>query len=125
MSKPAIYPDDLAELCKSSVGKKYQPSNGTEGEYFFAAWCIKCAKFDFDEGCEIHGKTTIYSPDDEEYPQEWQYGKDGQPECTAFATKQPPDRDTKTNDIFKSKIQDGIASDELDKKINQAPGFEA
>ncbi len=25
-------------------GDKYQPSNGTEGECFFAAWCYHCAR---------------------------------------------------------------------------------
>ena len=35
----AIYTDTLARLLVKRAGEKYRPSNGTEGECFFAAWC--------------------------------------------------------------------------------------
>ena len=91
-----IHPDGLAELNKANAGQKYQPSNGTEGECFFAAWCSKCQRdksmregCDFDECdenecCNIIANTMAFSVDDPEYPVEWQYGEDGQPCCTAF-----------------------------------------
>lgn len=95
--KQAIYPAKLAEmLAKSSSGKKYRPSNGTEGEIFFEGWCRQCQndkamregcdldECDDNERCDIIAKTFAYDTEDAEYPIEWQYGKDGQPCCTAF-----------------------------------------
>lgn len=87
------------------AGEKYRPSNCTEGDCFFAAWCSKCARdnllredtafeqcLDGDEGdlCEIIGKTFEHDVSDPVYPVEWQYGKDGQPCCTAFILKGEP-----------------------------------
>lgn len=43
MGKPhGIHPDELAAM--HTPGEKYQPSNGTEGECFFDAWCRQCAR---------------------------------------------------------------------------------
>lgn len=95
MSQP-IYPVSLANLHMKNAGKKYRPSNGTEGEIFFDAWCRQCQRdksmregVDIDEcddteRCDIIANTFAYDVEDAEYPVEWQYGKDGQPCCTAF-----------------------------------------
>lgn len=90
MTNPrAIFPDGLAELCKKSAGQSYRPSNGTEGEYFSAAFCAQCkAGTGFhDENaalCDIAMSSMAFGKDDPEYPKEWIYGEDGQPKCTAF-----------------------------------------
>lgn len=91
-----IYPPSLADSMKSHAGEKYRPSNGTEGDIFFAGWRQKCARdkamsegadideCDDNERCDIIGKTMAFDTDEEGYPSEWQYGADGQPCCTAF-----------------------------------------
>lgn len=91
-----IYPASFAELTAERAGEKYRPSNGNEGMIFFAAWCHRCTRdkamregIDFDECddselCKIIANTFAYDVTDAEYPIEWQYGKDGQPCCTAF-----------------------------------------
>lgn len=112
----AIYPVTLADRLKARVGEKYQPSNGTEGLYFFEAWCMRCARdksmsegkdYDLcteDETCSIIANTMAYKPEDDEYPKEWQYDKDGQPCCMAFvlAGNAIPQRDDLTVDMFGS-----------------------
>lgn len=92
-----IFPAGLASMfAASSVGKKFRPSNGTEGELFIAAWCHNCKKDSFanescdsehchdQETCQIIGDTMLFDVEDEGYPSEWTYGTDGQPRCTAF-----------------------------------------
>lgn len=81
-----IYPDDLASRLKDRVGKKYRPSNGTEGDIFMDAWCGRCRHDDYDGGkyCPIIGRTMAHEINEADYPTEWQYGDDGQPKCTAF-----------------------------------------
>ena len=71
------------------VGEKYRPANGAEGEMFMEEFCFKCSKDNYDgedpdTGCPLIVRTFALSVDDENYPQEWQYGEDGQPKCTAF-----------------------------------------
>jgi len=97
-----IYPDDFAHMLMERAGQPYQPSNGTEGEFFFAAWCSECARdksmregsaiedCDDNERCDIIGLSMAFRPGDDEYPKEWQYGKDGQPCCTAFVPAGQP-----------------------------------
>ena len=91
MSDRGIYPDDLAERLQARAGKKYRPSNGTEGNIFQHNWCQDCkhdaafrADPDRGEGCVIIAKALTFDIEDAEYPNEWQYGDDGQPRCTAF-----------------------------------------
>lgn len=113
----AIYPDDFAEMLKHRAGEKYQPSNGTEGEFFFSAWCRHCQRdkamrdgVDYDECddneiCLIPAATMAFNVEDEEYPKEWQYGKDGQPCCTAFVPEGetiPEKRCELTVDMFET-----------------------
>lgn len=65
----------------------YQPSNGSEGEWFHSRWCYKCAKFPHSmtaqKQCMIVCRTQIYKTEDKEYPREWRYVNDV-PTCTAF-----------------------------------------
>ena len=111
----AIYPQSLAEILKHRAGDKYRPSNGTEGECFFAAWCRNCQRdkamregvdieeCDDNERCDIIANTFAYDVEDQEYPVEWQYGKDGQPRCTAFVPAGDPiptPRCAHTQDLF-------------------------
>lgn len=69
--------------------RKYRPSNGTEGESFIGRWCARCTK-DANQDCEILGATMMFDVDDDEYPAEWQYGRNGHPKCTAFESKAKP-----------------------------------
>lgn len=115
--KRTIFPIRLAESLKASAGQKYQPSNGTEGEFFFSAWCAHCARdksmsdgkdidaCEDDETCEIIGATMCFNVEDQEYPKEWVYGLDGQPMCSAFVPfgDKPVFRDPLTIDMFEVK----------------------
>jgi len=76
--------------------KKYQPSSGTEGDIFMAAFCEKCKKMDFQdddaEPCPILGLTMmLQSIEHEDYPEEWRYNADGKPTCTAFVHEDSDD----------------------------------
>lgn len=91
----------------------YRPSNGTEGECFFEAWCRFCARdkamsegknydeCDDNEVCQIIADTFAYDVDDPKYPKEWIVKSDG-PTCTAFiqAGQPIPLRDELTIDMF-------------------------
>jgi hypothetical protein len=96
----------------------YQPSNGTEGECFFNAWCCQCARdvsmnsgkpideCDDNEKCALITNSMAFNPGDAEYPQEWQYDKDGVPCCTAFVPVGQPipkPRCERTLDMFEEK----------------------
>lgn len=71
-----------------SKNRKYQPSNGTEGEYFTDQFCMQCIHCDPDpEGdkqCDILCATLCYNVKDPEYPEEWIYDKEDNPTCTAW-----------------------------------------
>lgn len=110
-----IHPATLADMNAPNAGKKYRPNNGTEGECFFNAWCCKCQRdksmregidldeCDDNERCDIIANTFCYDVDEPEYPVEWQYGKDGQPCCTAFVPDGEPiptPRCAHTPDLF-------------------------
>lgn len=85
-----------AALNFERAGQPYQPSSGTEGEFFFEAWCRRCARdramregdeleeCDDNEVCGLIALSMAFKPGDAEYPAEWQYDKKGQPCCTAF-----------------------------------------
>lgn len=111
-----IYQKDWADMNVDRAGAKYQPSNGTEGMIFIDAWCRNCARdkslsegapieeCDDDQLCKIVGMTmACSSTDDPRYPEEWAYGKDGQPRCHAFVEAgQPiPAVDEHTVDMFR------------------------
>lgn len=104
MSKPAIYSESAAELYRRDAGEKYQPSNGTEGEIFMAAWCYRCARWN-EDGCDIAAATMFYDVDEPGYPEEWRIGEDGQPECTAYGSKYAkpaPAKDERQADLFEA-----------------------
>lgn len=116
--RQAIYPPSMADMMKARAGEKYQPSNGTEGDSFFWAWCRHCQRdkamhegVDFDdcddnELCGIIADTMAFNVEDEKYPKEWRYGKDGQPCCTAFVPAGDPilpPRCDRTVDMFEVK----------------------
>jgi len=71
--------------------KKYQPSSGSEGEYFMSCFCEKCIheKYihttnDNDKKCDIWTRSMVYDINEKEYPIEWTYDENGKPTCTAF-----------------------------------------
>lgn len=90
------------------MAERYLPSNGTDGECFIAAWCGKCARdrcvregVDFDacapeDQCDILTNSFVVEVD------EWVYGDDGVPMCTAFVPAGEPvkHRCAKTVDMF-------------------------
>lgn len=104
----------MAEATPQPV--KFRPSNGTEGDIFFANWCHQCARDkamsegkDYDECtddemCKIIGASMSYDITDAEYPPEW-IRKDGIPTCTAFvkAGESIPLRCELTVDMFEVK----------------------
>ena len=71
----------------TKISKRYQPSNGSEGDWFTEEFCWQCAHCDPDpEGekqCEILMRTLIYSVSDDKYPEEWVYDENKEPTCTA------------------------------------------
>jgi hypothetical protein len=75
--------------------EKYRPSNGNEGEMFMSRWCEHCkAEEGYANGtgdsCPILVNVMCYSVDEPEYPSEWRYGPDGQPECASFLDRDAP-----------------------------------
>ncbi len=71
--------------------KPYQPSNGSEGDFFMAEWCNRCAHEGDEEGfdyCPIIDLSMTYDVMDPEYPKEWIY-RDGKPTCTKFEERKP------------------------------------
>jgi len=70
------------------MAKPYRPSNGTDGEIFYANWCEGCAKdAKYREtgkgGCQIIVGAMLYDIGDPDYPPEWIQDEHG-PRCTAF-----------------------------------------
>lgn len=70
------------------TGRKYRPSNGTEGEYFVDEHCMNCFHCDPDpcgkKQCDILCRSLIYNTSDPEYPKEWVYDENDKPTCTAW-----------------------------------------
>lgn len=64
-------------------GKVYQPSNATEFDAFYSQVCASCRHDDKDD-CEIIGYAMAFRPEDDLYPKEWIYNKDGRATCTAY-----------------------------------------
>jgi hypothetical protein len=68
-------------------GKKYLPSNGTEGMSFTCTYCDNCIHEKFthtqrhgDKQCDILNKTLLT----DDYVDEWVYNGQGVPICTAW-----------------------------------------
>ena len=79
------------------MSRKYQPSNGTEGDWFMHNFCFKCKKDqgyqnylaagekgEQPPGCKILMHTMLYNIHDERYPEEWIVHPADGPLCTAF-----------------------------------------
>lgn len=115
MTDRAIYPPEAAEHFKASAGKPYRPSNGDEGEWFMGLWCRDChhdrnADKDNGKGCKLVVMMMAYNIGDKGYPEELQYGADGQPSCTKFVErgsvktlrkKSPPNPKNAVKDMLK------------------------
>ena len=99
------------KFMERTPGERYQPCNGTEGEYFHSMWCEECERDKVMSGqatqeqadadpslyCQILNDSFR-----DEGVAEWVIGKDGQPCCTAFipAGQPIPCRCTQTPDMF-------------------------
>lgn len=103
--------EDAEQFFKQNAGKPYRPANGTEGDFFYGAYCRDCIREralradpeGFGLGCPIAGRSFfICDVNDPAYPKEWIYGADGQPTCTAFEhdVGQEEARCDKTGDMF-------------------------
>ena len=88
-----------------------RPGSGTEGMSFDEHWCNHCTRDqayrdggpDADPalGCQIIADAFAYDINHPKYPQEWVYGADGVPKCTAFTTDpSKPVRCDRTLDLF-------------------------
>lgn len=68
--------------------KKYQPSNGSEGDWFVSKYCMNCLNCNPDPNgskqCEILAKTMVYDSNDDDYPSEWTFDDLGSPICTSW-----------------------------------------
>lgn len=100
------------------MSRPYQPSNGSEGEGFHAAFCDHCARdaafretnYEGDPalGCQILADSFCYSVTDPKYPKEWITDDEQGPRCTAFTTDPTcPTRCDKTADMFVSPAERG------------------
>ncbi len=77
-----IYTDKDAVYLKKDSGKKWRPSNSTEGMMFENALCANCKNDQMF--CAIKHRVLAFQIDDEHYPTEWIIGADGQPTCAAY-----------------------------------------
>jgi hypothetical protein len=77
--------------CPAVQTELYRPSNGSEGEWFTAAFCSRCDRDKReDRPCTILGRTFAHDIDEPGYPKEWVHdaGKwPGNPRCTAFVER--------------------------------------
>lgn len=74
---------------KTCANRKYRPSSGDEGMWFYDEWCARCTRdaayrAGDTNGCPILAAAWLYSITDPEYPAEWQRGPDNKPLCAAF-----------------------------------------
>lgn len=72
-----------------SADGPYRPSNGTEGEMFYSAFCAHCTKerehrTTGEGGCDIYLRTMAFGLGDAEYLTEWVLDIDGTGKCTAW-----------------------------------------
>lgn len=75
-----FYTEEHAAMLIHRSGEKWRPSNGHEFDLFGLAYCAGCTKRD---NCTILPATMAHDVDEDEYPEDWQIGEDGQPVCTA------------------------------------------
>jgi len=78
--------EKACEIEEEPEEEKFRPSNGTEGMIFQDKFCDRC-KFRTPEikgDCQIDLLAMSFSVEDEHYPPEWIYDKDGNGICTKF-----------------------------------------
>lgn len=107
-----MFPPDLAKLYVEQAGKRYEPSNGTEGEIFMDEWCRTCQRdrsmregLDIED-CDETELCRIIAASFQGEATEWVYGNDGQPMCTAYVPAGQPVPDPRcehTADMFEDK----------------------
>jgi len=102
MKGKELFTEDHAErIKKSSVGKPYRPSNGTEGALFMGRFCDQCTEDNLNDigegGCKIILLSMSFDVDESGYPKEWVYDKDGQPICTAWKQREKINADSAHN----------------------------
>lgn len=99
------------EFFAGTPGERYQPCNGSEGEFFIGMWCEDCARDKVMNGeatqeqadadpslyCQILNDSFVGDG-----VAQWVYGKDGQPCCTEFVPVGAPipQRDEFTRELF-------------------------
>lgn len=93
-------------------GGRYQPCNGTEGEFFHSMWCEECARDKVMNGeatqDQAYADPSLYCQIlNDSFRSggvaEWIIGADGQPLCTQFVPKGeaiPAPRCEHTGDMF-------------------------
>lgn len=79
----------LKTVSEAEMTRKYRPANGSEGEGFMEQFCYRCKHDNYPDGpesewCQILANSMCFEIDEPGYPDEWIYGEDGQPKCTAF-----------------------------------------
>lgn len=107
-----MFSPDLAKLHVEHAGQRYEPSNGTEGDFFMDKWCRTCQRdramregLDIDD-CDDNELCPIVAASYRGEAEEWVYGKDGQPMCTAYVPagdQIPAPRCVHTVDMFEDK----------------------
>ena len=65
-------------------GHLYTPSNGSEGDYFMAEWCERCAKDGYTEEHPEKGCPIIVESMRDMNPPQWRINDDGWPMCSEF-----------------------------------------
>jgi len=69
------------------IMRKYQPSNGSEGDWFTDKFCFQCQECNPNPNgkkqCDILMRTLIHNVGDDEYPTEWIYDENDNPMCAA------------------------------------------
>jgi hypothetical protein len=103
MTDKKIFLDGDAKFYSAKAGELYRPRNGTEGDYFMGVWCATCCKNASDQWCEINLNVLARHIDDPDYPKEWIWRADGQPQCTAWTDDQTaPSRCAETLDLLEA-----------------------
>jgi len=85
----------------------YQPSNGSEMDYFSAQFCFKCSKMSVSceakNQCGIFRNVLCYDVKDKEYPKQWRY-VDDKPCCTSFVDRDKANEARRKSRVHRPKI---------------------
>ena len=77
----------IAKLQDTPKPESWKPVTQAEADAFQANYCANCTKRPktFGAVCGIWRAAEMYSVGDRKYPDEWQYGDEGKPVCTAYS----------------------------------------